>query len=233
MFLGTAGSAMFAALTALTMKTIITSNSRPLRRALWTLFLGIAALWAMLRNAQAQLLYVGQLIRSAMESRAATLSGLFTLNRKPAKSVMSVELGMIPMLYERGQGLNRRLPSDKEGNQEGFSFQILQMNNSHFSMHYLATVALLLFVSMSVALAEDSVSGKVNRIDLNAHTFTVKWTKNPGKRIHSMYPVYFKESTFKTTSKTTYLVPLQNGIIVTVAFHKEGSDRIADAISGK
>jgi hypothetical protein len=51
--------AMFAALAALTMKTIITSNSRPLRRALCTLFLGIAALWAMLRNAQAQLLYVG------------------------------------------------------------------------------------------------------------------------------------------------------------------------------
>jgi len=50
---------MFAALAALTMKTIITSNSRPLRRALCKLFLGIAALWAMLRNAQAQLLYVG------------------------------------------------------------------------------------------------------------------------------------------------------------------------------
>ena len=99
-----------------------------------------------------------------MESRAATLSGLFTLNRKPAKMVMSVELGMIPMLYERGQGLNRRLPSDKEGNQEGFSFQILQMNNSHFSMHYLATVALLLFVSMSVALAEDCLrQGEPNR----------------------------------------------------------------------
>jgi|SRR5271165_395722 len=107
------------------------------------------------------------------------------------------------------------------------------MNNSYFSLRNLAAVALFLFCSMSVALAEDSVSGKVNRIDPNAHTFTVKWTKNPNRRIHNMNAVFFKESTFKTTSKTTYLVPLQNGITVTVAFHQEGSDRIADTISGK
>ncbi len=45
--------------------------------------------------------------------------------------------------------------------------------------------AVSMFAALTaVALAEDSVSGKVNRIDLNAHTFTVKWTKNPGKRIH-------------------------------------------------
>src|SRR5271166_3778307 len=43
----------------LTMKTIMTSNSRPLRRALCTLLLGIATLWAMPRNASAQL-YVSQ-----------------------------------------------------------------------------------------------------------------------------------------------------------------------------
>ena len=42
----------------LIMKAIITSNSRPLPRALCTLFLGIATLWAMLRNAQAQRHYV-------------------------------------------------------------------------------------------------------------------------------------------------------------------------------
>jgi len=35
-------------------KTIITSNSRPLRHALCTLLLGIAALWAMPRSAMAQ-----------------------------------------------------------------------------------------------------------------------------------------------------------------------------------
>ena len=51
--------AVFAALAALTMKTIITSNWRPLRPALCTLLLGIAALWAMPRSARAQL-YVTQ-----------------------------------------------------------------------------------------------------------------------------------------------------------------------------
>jgi sugar lactone lactonase YvrE len=43
-----------------TMKAISTSNSRPLHRALYTLLLGIAALWAMPRNAHAQLLYVAE-----------------------------------------------------------------------------------------------------------------------------------------------------------------------------
>jgi len=42
-----------------TMKTIITSNWRPLRRALCIVLLCIAALWAMPRSAHAQL-YVGQ-----------------------------------------------------------------------------------------------------------------------------------------------------------------------------
>jgi len=43
---------------ALTMRTIIRSNWRRLHRALCTLLLGIAALWAMPRSARAQL-YVG------------------------------------------------------------------------------------------------------------------------------------------------------------------------------
>jgi hypothetical protein len=84
-----------------TMKTIITSNSMPLRRALYTLLLGIAALWAMLKKAQALLAYVGQLARSAIEFYPAAVSRLFTLNRKLAKSAMSVESGMIPMLLDR------------------------------------------------------------------------------------------------------------------------------------
>src|SRR5271165_3861250 len=62
-------SAMFAALAALTMKTIMTSHSRPL----------------------------------------AGLSGLLTPNRKPAKSEMSVELGMIPTLLDRMASLLRVL----------------------------------------------------------------------------------------------------------------------------
>jgi YVTN family beta-propeller protein len=91
------------------MKTIITSNSKPLRRALCTLLRYIAALWAMPRNALAQLLYVGQLTRTAIESRPAALSGLFTPNRKSAKSEMSVELRMIPMLLDRMASLLRVL----------------------------------------------------------------------------------------------------------------------------
>jgi hypothetical protein len=63
----------------------------------------------MLRNAQGQLLYVGQLIRSAIESRPAAVSGLFTLNRKPAKLEMSVESGMIQMLLDRLASLLRVL----------------------------------------------------------------------------------------------------------------------------
>ena len=42
------------------MKTIIGSNSRPLRRALCTTLIGIAALWAMLGSTHAQVLYVSQ-----------------------------------------------------------------------------------------------------------------------------------------------------------------------------
>jgi hypothetical protein len=41
------------------MKTIITSNSRPLHRALCTLLIGVATLWAMPRSARAQL-YISQ-----------------------------------------------------------------------------------------------------------------------------------------------------------------------------
>src|SRR5271166_239448 len=61
--------AMFAALAALTTKTIMTSHSKPL----------------------------------------AGLSGLFNLNRKPAKSEMWVELGMTPMLLDRMTSLLRVL----------------------------------------------------------------------------------------------------------------------------
>jgi hypothetical protein len=72
-------------------------------------FLSITVLWAMLRNARALLLYVGQLTRSAIESRPAALSGLFNLNRKPAQSEMSVESGMIQMLLDRMGSLLREL----------------------------------------------------------------------------------------------------------------------------
>jgi hypothetical protein len=53
------------------MKTIITSNSRPLRRAPCTVLIGIAALWAMPRNARAQF-YVSQVGNDAVGEYNAT-----------------------------------------------------------------------------------------------------------------------------------------------------------------
>jgi len=64
--------AVFAALAALTMKTIITSNWRPLRPALCTLLLGIAALWAMPRSAGAQQLYVAEINNNTVGEYNAT-----------------------------------------------------------------------------------------------------------------------------------------------------------------
>ena len=62
------------------MKTIITSNWRPLRRALCTLLLGIAMLWAMPRNARAQLLYVGQTGNSSVGEYNATTGAAINAN---------------------------------------------------------------------------------------------------------------------------------------------------------
>jgi hypothetical protein len=54
-------------------KTTVKSNSRPLPRALWAIVLGVAAIWAMPRNARAQVLYVGQsAINSVGEYDAST-----------------------------------------------------------------------------------------------------------------------------------------------------------------
>ena len=63
---------MFAAIAALTMKTIITSHWRPLRRAVCTLLLGIAALWAMSRSAHAQL-YVGSGVNLSFVSQGTVI----------------------------------------------------------------------------------------------------------------------------------------------------------------
>jgi hypothetical protein len=70
--------ALFAALAALAMKTIITSNWRPLHRSLCTPLLGIAALWAMLGNAQAQL-YVayGNTVGEYDATTGAAINGFF------------------------------------------------------------------------------------------------------------------------------------------------------------
>ena len=114
------------------------------------------------------------------------------------------------------------------------------MNNSYFPMRYLATVALLLFGSMSVTLAippaflggrgqilnRTSISGEVTHVDQNARTFKVHW----GRR--TSY-----EATFNTTEKTTYVsgswTNLKNGIHVKVACHLEGPNSdtvVADSV---
>ena len=64
------------------MKTIITSNWRPLRRAVCTLLLGIAALWAMPRSARAQLYVsqVGQRVTRYLGEYNATTGAVINAN---------------------------------------------------------------------------------------------------------------------------------------------------------
>jgi DNA-binding beta-propeller fold protein YncE len=61
------------------MKTIITSNSRPLHRALCTLLIGIAALWTMPRSARAQL-YVSQVLNGGVGKYNATTGAAINAN---------------------------------------------------------------------------------------------------------------------------------------------------------
>jgi hypothetical protein len=62
-----------------TMKTISTSNWRPLRRALCTLLVGITALWAMPRNARAQI-YVIQYGNGSVGEYDATTGAAINAN---------------------------------------------------------------------------------------------------------------------------------------------------------
>jgi hypothetical protein len=88
-------------------------------------------------------------------------------------------------------------------------------------MRYLATVALLLFGSMSVASAippaflgpngqfrnRTSISGEVTHVDQNARTFTVynKRTRKQSAGDVSGGGALTVEATFNTTAKTTYV----------------------------
>jgi len=111
-------------------------------------------------------------------------------------------------------------------------------------MRYLAAVALLLFVSMSVAPAippgfisrngqfinRTTFVGEVSHVDQNARTFKVQRFQLHGR--HVSYEV-----TFNTTAKTTYVsgswTNLKNGIHVKVACHLEGPNSdtvIADSV---
>jgi hypothetical protein len=128
------------------------------------------------------------------------------------------------------------------------------MNHAYFPMRYLATVALLLFGSMSVAPAippgfiskngtfvnRTSFSGKVSHVDQNARTFTVhskRTIRNHNAREVGGGGGRSVEITFNTTVKTTYVsgswTNLKNGIHVKVAYHLEGPNSdtvVADSV---
>lgn len=121
-------------------------------------------------------------------------------------------------------------------------------------MHYLATVAPLLLVSMSVAPAipsgfiskngtlidRTSFSGEVSHVDQNAHTFEVHSKRTI--RNHSAREVgggggRSVEITFNTTAKTTYVsgswTNLKNGIHVKSRLSLEGPNSdtvVADSV---
>ena len=74
-------------------------------------------------------------------------------------------------------------------------------------MRSLATVALLVFGSVTVALADAPVSGKVSAVNQNAHTFTVQWVGTTSRHHFTAgHQTGSVERTYKTTDKTTYSV---------------------------
>jgi hypothetical protein len=112
------------------------------------------------------------------------------------------------------------------------------MNNSHLSMRNLATVAIVLFGSMTVAPSALAAPVKVIKVDPNAQTFTVQWAGTYNYR-HSMETrTISRQRTFKTTGQTTYWVGekkgswenLTKGALVNVTAHSSGSDKVADKV---
>jgi hypothetical protein len=81
-----------------TMRTIITSNSWPLRRALCTLLMCIAALWAMPRSAHAQL-YISE------NSGTGTIGEYDANTGKPINSILIMGLGQPLALALSGNNL--------------------------------------------------------------------------------------------------------------------------------
>ena len=70
-------------------------------------------------------------------------------------------------------------------------------------MRSLATVALLVFGSVTVALADAPVSGKVSAVNQNAHTFTVQWV---GTTSRHHFTAGHQTGSVERTYKTTYSV---------------------------
>jgi hypothetical protein len=114
------------------------------------------------------------------------------------------------------------------------------MSNPYFSVRNIATFALLLFGSMTIALGADPGPGKVTSVNPSAHTFKAQWIVN-AKRTHTTagHDTGSIVKTFKTTDKTVYVVGSGKGSWADVtkgasvrilAAHTEGSDRIVDKL---
>jgi len=108
-------------------------------------------------------------------------------------------------------------------------------------MRNLATLALLLFGSMTVARADvlTHTAVKVTGVNQKAHSFTVRWADHAkSTHTHGTQNYYgeSRETTFKTNDKTTYWVgsnkgswaSVTKGVRVNVTAHSEGSDQMAD-----
>lgn len=114
-------------------------------------------------------------------------------------------------------------------------------NNSHVSMRNLATVTLLLFCSMTVALADvlTYTAVTVTGVNQKAHSFTGHW-KEPDKSDKGTQPYLgnSREINFKSNDKTTYWVGsrkgswanVTKGVRVNVTAHSEGSDKVVDKV---
>jgi hypothetical protein len=114
------------------------------------------------------------------------------------------------------------------------------MSNPYFSVRNIATFALLLFGSMTIALGADPGPGKVTSVNPSAHTFKAQWIVNSTKHhFNAGHSTGSVEKNFKTTDKTVYVVGSGKGSWADVtkgasvrilAAHNEGSDRVVDKI---
>ena len=116
------------------------------------------------------------------------------------------------------------------------------MNNAHFSIRNLATVALIALGPIASARADvlTYTAVPVIGVNQNDHSFTVKWSAH-AKSHHGLASIAGGESrerTIKTNDKTTYWVGstkgswanVIQGARVTVTAHSESSGKVADRV---
>jgi hypothetical protein len=112
------------------------------------------------------------------------------------------------------------------------------MNISHFSVRYLATVAMLLG-SVSVIVGDELIRREVIQIDQITRTFTIRWRQQSKPSPFGMAGNDVShERTYKATDQTIYVIrgkkgswsDLRKGDIVHVKSHHAGSELIADSV---